>query len=283
MDLKLRHLEAFVALQEEGTFTRAATRLHVSQPSLSRTIQDLERILDCSLIDRSAATLELTANGELFLRRSRAILTDMTELLAEMRALTRVRVGFAWLLPTDWFAATRTRYEQLGGQLTLVRSDNPTADLSNGAVDVAVVRNIRQSTGSIVWRRIGAEERVLAVSVHSDLARTPGLCWADLARHRLVVNTESGTTTPDSWSDPDPDRETVTCRNFDEWIELIAADRGIGVVPALAAQRAPHPDVVYRELPDIPTSTLYLGWRRTPEPSRSTRLFVDTALTASRD
>lgn len=279
MDLQIRHLEAFVALREAGTFTRAATRLHVSQPSLSRTIQDLERILDCSLIDRSTSTLTLTANGEQFLSRSRAILTELSELQAEMRALSLVRVGFAWLLPTDWFAAARTRFEQHGGQLTVIRSDNPTADLSNGAVDVAVVRNIRPSTGSIAWRRIGIEERLLAVSIHSDLARTPGLRWADLARHPLVVNTESGTTTPDSWSDPDPDRETVACRNFDEWIELIAADRGIGIVPALATHRAPHPDVVYRELPDIPTSTLYLGWRRTPEPSRSTRLFIDTALT----
>ncbi|MFC9473061.1 LysR family transcriptional regulator [Nocardia sp. NPDC056952] len=278
MDLQIRHLEAFVALCEEGTFTRAAARVHVSQPSLSRTIQELERVLDCVLIDRSARTPGPTASGELFLRRSRAILADMTELQAEMRAQTQVRVGFAWLLPNDWFAATRERYEQLGGQLKLLRSDNPTADLRDGAVDVAVVRNVGPVSGSISWRPIGAEKRVLAVSARSSLARTPGLRWADLAHHPLVINTESGTTTPDCWPDSAPGRETVTCRNLDEWIELIAADRGIGAVPALAAHRAPHPEVVYRELPDIPDSTLYLGWRRTPEPSRSTRRFLDAAV-----
>ncbi|MFB8003951.1 LysR family transcriptional regulator [Nocardia sp. NPDC056000] len=278
MDLQVRHLEAFVALCEEGTFTRAAERVHISQPSLTRTVQELERLLDCDLLDRSTRTLRLTSNGELFLSRSRTLLTDLNELQSEMRAMTRVRVGFAWLLPTDWFTATRARFERLGGQLTLHRSDNPTADLHNGAVDVAVVRTTDGSPESLTWRPIGTEERVLAVSAHSELAHTPGLTWADLAHQPLVVNTESGTTTPECWPNPDPAREIVTCRNFDEWIELVAADRGIGAVPALAAQRAPHLRVAYRELPDIPASTLYLGWRRTPQPSRSTRHFLDAAL-----
>lgn len=98
---------------------------------------------------------------------------------------------------------------------------------------------------------------------------------AALADCPLVVNTRSGTTTADSWPDPVPGRDIVTCTNFDEWIELVAADRGIGAVPALAVDRAPHPDVVYRDIPGIPDSDVYLAWRRRPEPSRSTLLFLD--------
>ncbi|MEU7144950.1 LysR family transcriptional regulator [Nocardia sp. NPDC046473] len=278
MDLQLRHLTAFVTLCEEGTYTRAAARLHITQPSLTRTIQDLERILECDLVARPARKLELTANGALFLERSRAILTEVNELQAEMRTRSQVRVGFAWLLPSDWFAATRARYEELGGQITVHRNDNPAAALHQGTIDIAVARNFNQPTAAITWRRIGTEQRVLAVSARSDLAHAAGLRWADLAHHPLVVNTQSGTTTPDCWPDPDPDREIVTCGNFDEWIELIAADRGIGAVPAIAEHRAPHPDVVYRALPDIPDSTLYLGWRRTPPPPRSVRRFLDAAL-----
>lgn len=278
MDLQLRHLAAFVTLCEEGTYTRAAARLHITQPSLTRTIQDLERILECDLVARPARRFELTANGELFRQRSRAILTEVSELEAEMRARSQVRVGFAWLLPSDWFAAIRARYAESGGQITLHRNDNPAAALQQGTIDIAVARNSNQPTAAITWRRIGTEERVLAVSARSDLAHAADLRWADLARHPLVVNTQSGTTTPDCWPDPDPDREIVTCRNFDEWIELVAADRGIGAVPAIAVHRAPHPDVVYRELPDIPPSTLYLGWRRTPPPPRAVRRFLDAAL-----
>ncbi|MFD6107527.1 hypothetical protein ACFWFQ_33245 [Nocardia salmonicida] len=63
----------------------------------------------------------------------------------------------------------------------------------------------------------------------------------------------------------------------------IDRDRGIGIGSAFDIHRAQHPDVIYRELPDLPASTLYPGWRRTPVPSRSTRLFIATALTVSHD
>ncbi|GGL32168.1 LysR family transcriptional regulator substrate-binding protein [Nocardia jinanensis] len=109
-------------------------------------------------------------------------------------------------------------------------------------------------------------------------SRAPGLNWTDLAAYPLVVNTRSGTTTPDSLSGRQPGRDIVTCTNFDEWLELVAAGRGIGAVPAIAVHRAPHPGVVYRDISGIPDSALYLGWRRTPPPARSVRRFLDIAL-----
>ncbi|MGW5436962.1 LysR substrate-binding domain-containing protein [Nocardia asteroides] len=87
-----------------------------------------------------------------------------------MRSLTQVRVGFSWLLPTDWFAATRARFERSGAQVSLVRSDNPATDLRNGVIDIAVARTVGRADGSIRWRPIGTEERVLAVSNRSELA-----------------------------------------------------------------------------------------------------------------
>ncbi|BAD56810.1 LysR family transcriptional regulator [Nocardia farcinica] len=278
MDLQVRHLAAFVALCDTGTYTRAAARLHLTQPSLTRTIQDLERILDCDLVIRGGRGLELTAEGAEFLPRARRILTDLTELHDDMRGRAVVRLGFAWLLPSDWFAATRARYEALGGTLAIHRVDDPAGALEHGRIDVALARTVHRESAAITWRRIGTERRVLAVSTHSALARRPGLSWADLAAHPLVVNIRSGTTTPSDWPDPRTDREIVTCTNFDEWLELVAADRGIGAVPDIAVERAPHPGVVYRDLPDIPDSPLFLGWRSTPPPARSTRRYLDVAL-----
>ncbi|MEU1983639.1 LysR family transcriptional regulator [Nocardia sp. NPDC019395] len=280
MDLQVRHLAAFAALCEEGTYTGAAARLHLTQPSLTRTVQDLERILDTTLVHRGARRLELTDDGREFHARARRILTDLTELEADMRGRAEVRLGFAWLLPAEWSGRVRARWEQLGGHLAIHRTDDPVADLDRGRLDVALVRTTRNGTGTITWQRIGTERRVLAVAADSPVAGQRGLRWADLGAHPLVVNPRSGTTTPDSWPDPHPGREIITCGNFDEWLELVSAGRGIGAVPAIAVHRAPHPGVVYRELPDIPDSPLYLGWRRTPPPSRSTRRFLETALRA---
>ncbi|MDF0532094.1 LysR family transcriptional regulator [Tsukamurella sp. 8F] len=275
MELQVRHLTAFVELCEARTYTAAARHLHVTQPSLSRTIQDLERVLATDLVVRGSRPLELTADGHEFEERARRILADLAALEADMRGRTEVRLGFAWLLPPDWFARVRAEFESLGGQVRLHRTDDPAGDLTHDRIDVALTRAADRTDG-ITWRAIGTEKRVLAVSARSPLATMPGVRWPDLAAHPLVVNTRTGTTRPDNWPDSDPDREIVTCINFDEWLELVGADRGIGAVPAIAVERAPHPDVVYRELPDIPDSRVYLGWRRAP--SRTTRRFIDAAL-----
>ncbi|MFD4369922.1 LysR family transcriptional regulator [Rhodococcus sp. NPDC058521] len=277
MDLELRHLNAFVAVCDEGSYTRAAAGLHVTQPSLTRTIQQLEQILECDLIRRTSRRLEVTDSGEQFLRHSRRILNDVATVRSEMRSNTRVRVGFAWLLPGAWFTEAFARYEQADGQITLHRMDDPAAALADGDIDVAVVRNDNRRSPSTTWRPIAEENRVVAVSAHSDLAHAQHLHWKDLANHPLVVNTITGTTTAASWNESDPNRTIVTCNNFDEWIELVAADRGIGAVPAIAVERSPHPGVVYLDIPGVPRSNVYLGWRSSPAPLHSTRRFLDVA------
>jgi DNA-binding transcriptional LysR family regulator len=66
MTVELRHLRCFLAIAEEGTLTRAATRLHLTQPVVSRTLRQLEDHLGVRLIDRSTHHLGLTAAGHAF-------------------------------------------------------------------------------------------------------------------------------------------------------------------------------------------------------------------------
>jgi acetyl esterase/lipase len=75
--IELRHLRAFVAVAEELNFSRAAERLYVSQPALSRQIRSLERLLGCELLDRSTHGVELTLAGDALLERARAVLRDV--------------------------------------------------------------------------------------------------------------------------------------------------------------------------------------------------------------
>ncbi|WP_067814290.1 LysR family transcriptional regulator [Nocardia inohanensis] len=276
MDVELRHLRAFIALCDEGNYTRTAQRLHLTQPSLTRTIQQLERILDCRLIERSARRFEITDTGSEFLAQARRIVADLDAVCSEIQLRATVRVGFSWLLPDAWFAAARTRFEALGGRVEILRVDDPIAALAARTIDIALYRKPIRLPRGLNSRRIATEQRVLAVSANSPLVRARELSWSDLAEYPLVVNTVSGTTDQTSWPTPDPGRRIVTCTNFDEWIELVAADRGIGAVPELARSRAPHPGVVYREVPDAPPSHLYLAWRTQPAPSRSIREFLET-------
>jgi len=93
--MELRHLRYFVAVGEEQHFGRAAARLHVAQPALSRQIQDLEREIGFLLFDRLPRGVRLSAAGKLFLSDARRILQDVDE--ARRRA-ERVALGQAGTL-----------------------------------------------------------------------------------------------------------------------------------------------------------------------------------------
>ena len=80
--IELRHLRAFVAVAEELNFGRAAERLYVSQPALSRQIQGLEQLVGCELLRRSTHSVELTLAGEALLDRSRRLLRAVDEAVA---------------------------------------------------------------------------------------------------------------------------------------------------------------------------------------------------------
>src|ERR1700691_1512472 len=98
--MELRHLRYFTAVAEEQNVTRAAARVHVSQPPLSRQIRDLEEELGVALFKRTAKSLELTEAGKLFLNEARAVLLRSDEAVQAVRAVAagtrgQVRVGYA--------------------------------------------------------------------------------------------------------------------------------------------------------------------------------------------
>jgi acetyl esterase/lipase len=85
--IELRHLRAFVAVAEELNFSRAAARLYVSQPALSRQIRALERLLGCQLLRRSTHRVELTVAGSALLDRSRRLLAEFDEAITATQSV----------------------------------------------------------------------------------------------------------------------------------------------------------------------------------------------------
>src|SRR3954447_23523877 len=85
--VELRHLRYFVAVAEMENVTRAALKLHVSQPALSKQIRDLEEELGFSLLERSAKSVRLTAAGQVFLVEARQVLKRADEAVQAARAV----------------------------------------------------------------------------------------------------------------------------------------------------------------------------------------------------
>jgi DNA-binding transcriptional LysR family regulator len=87
--MELRHMRYFVAVAEERSFTRAAARLHLAQPSLSRQIRDLENELGVPLLHRGKGGLTLTAAGNEYLAQARRILADSDAAVRVAQAVGR--------------------------------------------------------------------------------------------------------------------------------------------------------------------------------------------------
>jgi DNA-binding transcriptional LysR family regulator len=91
--MELRHLRYFQAVAEALSFTKAAARLRIAQPALSRQVQDLEEELGVDLVKRSPRGLTLTAEGKLFLEEARELLKRADDSVKKVRALARGEYG----------------------------------------------------------------------------------------------------------------------------------------------------------------------------------------------
>ncbi|GAB2633596.1 LysR family transcriptional regulator [Prescottella soli] len=278
MNVELRHLRALVAVIDAGTFTSAAERLNITQPALTRTIQQLEATLGTRLLDRTSRSMTPTEDGRAFAERIRLVLGDLDAAIASAQSNRTVRLGFSWLLPDPWAHDTIAACEERSGaRVLLQRCDDPLTALRDGAIDAAVMRG-PVPDGVLAVHHLFSEPRIAAVSARSPLAERDTVTWDELGTYPLVVNTLTGTTRAESWTEPDPSREIVTCTNFDEWLELIAADRGVGAVPIAARRRVHHHNVRFVDIDDAaPTavSLVYVASRVTP----LVRVLRDCALT----
>src|SRR5438270_2951994 len=105
--MELRHLRYFVAIGEEQHYGRAARRLNVAQPALSRQIQDLEEELGFQLFERLPRGVRLSSAGKLFLEDSRRILQDVTEAMGRATSVASGRTGATRWVHREFVLARR--------------------------------------------------------------------------------------------------------------------------------------------------------------------------------
>ena len=144
LGIELRHLRYFIAVAEEGSFRRAAERLHITQPPLSRQVAELESLAGAKLLERSAAGVTLTPPGREFFERAAALLSQ-AERLADrlpLAAPSRLRVGVApGIAPNRRASLERTIGRALSGnvEITVRPSRDLLPDLHSGRLDFGVV------------------------------------------------------------------------------------------------------------------------------------------------
>jgi DNA-binding transcriptional LysR family regulator len=188
--MELRHLRYFVGVGEEQHFGRAAARLHVAQPALSRQIQDLESEMGFLLFDRLPRGVRLSAAGKLFLSDARRILQDVDEAKrrAERIALGKagtLRIGIAtavsWHgLVVDSFREFRRRQPDAELELHHLLSVHQVEGILSGRLDAGFVANLTPWHKDLAHWEFVQDRMLLAVPKGHHLTKREGIRLRDL-------------------------------------------------------------------------------------------------------
>lgn len=282
MEVELRHLRAFVMVAECANFTRAAASLFMTQPALSRIIRQLEALVGTQLLERSTRHVALTHTGQEFLIDVRTALASVDQAFSKVRGRASIRLGFSWLLPDPWAQnAVRSFEERASASVEFVSCPNPLEALRTALIDIAVLRGEPPvPAGDIRLIPLFTEDRIAVCSTISSLAEEGRVSWDDITDWPLVVNTMSGTTGPWSWPQGHGPERTVETATFDEWIESVAANRGIGIVPAVAARRISHPTLKFIGIDNAPQIPVHIAFA-SRNAGALIRQFTESALEAA--
>ncbi|GHH85992.1 LysR family transcriptional regulator [Streptomyces sulfonofaciens] len=266
MDIDLRKLRYFVAVAEELHFGRAAARLHIAQPVLSRQISALETELHARLFRRDRRSTELTPAG-------RQLLDDAPPLLAAAGALLRrvqragldrprFAVGFMpGITVTDAVRALSGRHPDLAVDVVRTSYRDQARIVLDGRVDVCFVRTPVDQRG-LQLRPLFSEPRVAVVPAGHRLAGKASVAIADLGRERLLQDPDAVPEWRDLPAHPDdpPRRPRPVLDSVEEKLEYVAADEGLIVLPLSTAAFYTRPDIVHIPIEDIGPGHVHLAW-----------------------
>ncbi|MFB7616064.1 LysR family transcriptional regulator [Kitasatospora sp. NPDC056181] len=278
--METRELRYFVAVAEELHFGRAAQRLAMAQPPLSRAIQQLERRLGVVLLHRAARAVTLTEAGSVLLREARVAL-DAVEAAerrtrraaAELPGLVlATKAGASSELLSKLLDAYAAEPGAVAVEVVLCGPGEQEGLLRDGRADVALLHRPFDTTAGLDTEDLHTEQQVVVLPAGHPLAGRPHMSMAEVAALTdlpLPRWPRRGGGYPDG---PGPQ-----VRDHTQLFQLIALGRACAVVPeSLRAHLRDHHATV--PVPDAPTVTTVIAW---PPHSRS-KAVADLVRTATR-
>jgi DNA-binding transcriptional LysR family regulator len=288
--MELRQLRYFIAVAEEMNITRAAVRLHMTQPPLSRQISQIEEDIGLQLFERGSRPLRMTEAGRIFYTQAKRLVSEADELAPLTRRLAqlaeRIVIGF---VPS-------TLYGALPQVIRAFREAAPHVELSliemftleqlgalkGGRIDVGFGR--LRFDDPQVTREILVDERMIAVLPQDHPLANPDvpLTLDRIARETLIVYPSSPRP---SFADQqlsalrdhalEPAR-VHEVRELQTALGLVAAQVGVSLVPESVDGLRVH-GVVYRRLAETQASSPIIMSRREQDEGETTALFCSLA------
>jgi DNA-binding transcriptional LysR family regulator len=267
--VELRHLRAFLAVVDDGSFTAAARRLGVAQSAVSQLLRTLEDHLGVLLLNRTTRSVALTPAGEQFADRLRPALAAVDGALAHVRAIATpglLRVGFkaggVGPLLTEVLHAYSAAHPTVQVQLTRMDWTDDLTALRLGSLDVVLARPPLDARG-LHARELLSDQRVVGLPTWHTLARQTEVTLADLADEPVITGAGAPAELNDFWTvNPRPDgrapRLGPAVRNNDEMLVHVGLGHGVCIAAATVADHHHGSDVVFRPITDLPPFPLLL-------------------------
>lgn len=292
----LRQLRYLKLLAEHGSFSRAAEAAHVTQPTLSAGIQELERTLGSAVVDRGRGGAVLTAVGAEAVRRGTEILTLAEDLVQAARAAGRplsgaFRLGVIptiapFLLPRA-LPELRRRFPELRLFLREDQTARLVTLLKEGALDAALIA-LPYETSGLAIAPVGEDELLAAVPSDHPLTAQPRVAPSGLAGEEMIL-LEDGHCLRDhalaacAWDSAPRGRETdqggVAATSLNTLVQMVGSGLGVSLLPAMAvdAGLAESAPVAVRPLTgESARRSIVVAWRAGSSRGVEGRLLADT-------
>ncbi|TLD72250.1 LysR family transcriptional regulator [Phragmitibacter flavus] len=194
--MELRHLRYFVAVAEEQNVTRAALRLHVTQPPLTRQIQDLEAELGIALFRRTGKSIHLTDAGNLFLREARAVLNRAEAAVRNLqsslqRSQIELNIGYAPSPTVEILPKVLRRFNKRNQEVKMTLHDLSSPEMVSGMNDGSLDASFMMKPPKRLARGLNfvplkTYPIAVATSPLHPLAKKRRIEIADILKHPLV-------------------------------------------------------------------------------------------------
>ena len=275
MDAHLRDLRYFVAVAEELNFTRAAERLHLSQPALSKQIRSLETTLRAQLLRRDRRRVELTAAGTALHEVARNLLQDWDDGVAVVGDAAAqdarvLRVGTLTSIGRDLYPAITEQFakRQPGWQVELHSHGwgDPTAGLRDRAADAAFVW-LPIDAAEIETAVLATERRFVAISARHPLASRQSIDFSEIINEPVAALPASAGAQRDFWLAIDaragrPPRVAAEVSAADEKLEIVSAGAAITLLAEGNANLYSREGIACIPVSGIEPARLAIAWRR---------------------
>jgi len=274
--MELRHLRYFVAVGEALNFTRAAEKLHLAQPSLSRQIQDLEAEIGVRLLDRSRQGVTLTASGRSFLEDAKRVLAHGKHIVEAVQRLDRqeklaLNIGYGASLIYDLLPVTLAAFQSTCPTVPVHLFDMTCGDqllaLAEGKIDLGFVGSIQvRERAGIQSRPIAAYKTVAALPKHHHLARRSTVKLEHLEPMFFVGISERSRPGYRQWLIECCEKAGYKPKVLQELeleravLRAVAGGLGIALLPE-PVNNIPHPQVVFRPLRPTLITPFWIAWR----------------------